>query len=82
VLRVALDRPQEQRIAGKELVAPALRIAIPQLFTGLHAHQGAAHQTGEHQGKAVIEPDDGVGTAPHQVADLAVVAIGHPAVAR
>ena len=82
---MGFERPQEEAVAGKELVAERFPIAGagPELLAGSATTQRAREEPREDHGERRVEPDHGVGARPHQIARPAsgVVAIDHPRIA-
>jgi hypothetical protein len=82
---MGFERPQEEAVAGKELVAERFPIAGagPELLAGSATTQRAREEPREDHGERRVEPDHGVGARPNQIARTAtgVVPIDHPSVA-
>ena len=82
---MCFERPQEEAVARKELVAKRLAIAGagPELLAASAPPQCAREEPREDRGKWRVDPNHGVGARPNQIARTAtgVVPIDHPSVA-
>ena len=78
-----LDRPEEERFAAEDGVAPGLAVAAPELFPRADPRERAADEAPKDGSQRRIEPDDRVGLFEDDVTELAaVVAVDDPPVAR
>src|SRR4051812_18863014 len=78
---VGAERPDEQRLAPPDRATQRLTVVVPRALAATDAPQRTADQAWQPDAHRQVQPDDDVGRAKHEVAELVLVtAVDHPAV--
>ncbi len=76
-----VQREENERLTPPERRLERLLVAVPELLAPADASHGSPEQARQPDANRQVEPDDHVGRAQQQVAELAVIrAVDHPAV--